>query len=150
VPTTTDGFSAAAAALTKPPKAFFSRKHRCAMTNGKKNRRKTGFTLIELLVVIAIIAILAALLLPALNLQTGDVGQNNYNGYPGMDMITISRHGSRPAQVPTDQPRNARLPGSINISFYDGHAELTPLESLWQLEWHRGWQTPAQRPGLSP
>jgi prepilin-type N-terminal cleavage/methylation domain-containing protein/prepilin-type processing-associated H-X9-DG protein len=80
--------------------------------------------------------------LPASNLQTGE-------GYPwGMNMLTIPRHGSRPANVPTSwQPRN-RLPGSINISFYDGHVGLVRLEDLWKQEWHRDYHAPARRPGL--
>ena len=65
-----------------------------------------------------------------------------------MEMLTSPRHGSRPTQVTTSQPPNARLPGAINISFYDGHAALTPLESLWQQEWHQRWKTPGKRPGL--
>ena len=81
--------------------------------------------------------------LPASNLQTG---------YPlgewGMNMVTIPRHGSRPTSVPTNQRPADRLPGSINVAFYDGHVARVPLENLWQLEWHRGWQTPPKRPGL--
>jgi prepilin-type N-terminal cleavage/methylation domain-containing protein/prepilin-type processing-associated H-X9-DG protein len=83
--------------------------------------------------------------LPASNLQTGQVG----GGFaPGMNMVTIPRHGSRPTSVPTNQRPQDKLPGSINVSFYDGHVALVRLESLWQLEWHRGWQAPAKRPGL--
>jgi hypothetical protein len=50
--------------------------------------------------------------------------------------------------VTTNQSPKARLPGSINVSFYDDHVEAVPLEGLWQLEWHQGWKTPAKRPGL--
>ena len=85
--------------------------------------------------------------LPASNLQTGDIGQNNY-WYLGMDLLTIPRHGSKPSRVPTNQRPQDRLPGAINISFYDGHVSLVALENLWQLEWHRNWQAPAKRPGL--
>jgi len=81
--------------------------------------------------------------LPAINLQTGDAPTQT-----DMNSLTIPRHGSHPSQVATDQPANARLPGSINVSFYDGHVAAVPLEGLWQLEWHQGWQTPAVRPGL--
>ena len=80
--------------------------------------------------------------LPASNLQTGEPW------LWGMDMVTIPRHGSRPSSVPTSQPPGARLPGSINVSFYDGHVAQVRLENLWQLEWHRDWQAPAKRPGL--
>ena len=39
------------------------------------------------------------------------------------------------------------IPGAINISFYDGHAELVKLERLWTLEWHQDYKAPAKRPG---
>jgi prepilin-type processing-associated H-X9-DG protein len=81
--------------------------------------------------------------LPAVNLQTGDPGF----GW-GMHMLTIPRHGSHPSSVTTNQPYTAKLPGSIDVSFYDGHVEAVPLEGLWQLEWHQGWKAPAKRPGL--
>jgi prepilin-type N-terminal cleavage/methylation domain-containing protein/prepilin-type processing-associated H-X9-DG protein len=83
--------------------------------------------------------------LPASNLQTGQTGGSFLVW--GMNMVTIPRHGSRPGSVPTNQRPQDRLPGSINISFYDGHVALVRLENLWQLEWHRGWQAPARRPG---
>jgi|GEM_PF-2044309 len=88
--------------------------------------------------------------LPALNLQTGEMGQAGgpvgvYNS--GMSQLTIPRHGSRPNSVPTHQPPRARLPGAINVSFYDGHVAQVRLENLWQLEWHQGWKAPARRPG---
>jgi len=82
--------------------------------------------------------------LPASNLQTGQGG----NSFWGMNLVTIPRHGSRPSSVPTNQRPQDKLPGSINVSFYDGHVALVRLENLWQLEWHQGWQTPARRPGL--
>ena len=82
---------------------------------------------------------------PASNLQTGQVS----GGVPwGMNALTIPRHGSRPSAIPTSQPARARLPGSINVSFYDGHVALVRLENLWQLEWHRAWKAPGKRPGL--
>jgi prepilin-type processing-associated H-X9-DG protein len=49
--------------------------------------------------------------------------------------------------VSTNQPQRGKLPGGINVSFYDGHVALVPLEGLWQLEWHRDWQS-VKRPGL--
>jgi prepilin-type N-terminal cleavage/methylation domain-containing protein/prepilin-type processing-associated H-X9-DG protein len=86
--------------------------------------------------------------LPAVNLQDGDV-DNEVDGAPrGINMLTIPRHGSHPSYVTTNQPPTARLPGAINISFYDGHVAMVPLEQLWQQEWHQGWKTPAKRPGL--
>jgi prepilin-type N-terminal cleavage/methylation domain-containing protein/prepilin-type processing-associated H-X9-DG protein len=82
---------------------------------------------------------------PASNLRTGLTA----NWPPGgMNLLTLPRHGSRPSAVPTQQSQRGKLPGAINVSFYDGHASLVPLENLWQLEWHQGWQAPAKRPGL--
>jgi len=79
--------------------------------------------------------------LPARNLVWGLGGGN-------IGLITIPRHGSRPHPVPTDQPSQERLPGGINVSFYDAHAELVPLERVWQFYWSRDYQPPAKRPGL--
>jgi prepilin-type N-terminal cleavage/methylation domain-containing protein len=83
---------------------------------------------------------------PAVNLQTGDMQYGEY--WWGMNNLTIPRHGSHPSSLTTSQPPNKRLPGSIDVSFYDGHVEPIPLEGLWQLEWHQGWKTPVKRPGL--
>jgi prepilin-type processing-associated H-X9-DG protein len=81
--------------------------------------------------------------LPAKDLMTGSMP-----GPYGMGMFTIPRHGSRPRSVPRDfNPRN-KLPGAINVSFYDGHVEQVKLEHLWSLYWHKDWQTPPKRPGL--
>ena len=83
--------------------------------------------------------------LPASNLQTG---QPATGGSPyGMSLLTIPRHGSRPNPVPANRPPQSRLPGAINVSFYDGHGALVPLEGLWQLEWHQNYKPPARRPG---
>jgi prepilin-type processing-associated H-X9-DG protein len=88
--------------------------------------------------------------LPASNLNTGAEVYLFYEVFSGwgMSTVTIPRHGSRPSSLSTNYPAAAKLPGSINISFYDGHAALVPLETLWQQEWHQGWQTPNPRPGL--
>jgi prepilin-type N-terminal cleavage/methylation domain-containing protein/prepilin-type processing-associated H-X9-DG protein len=66
----------------------------------------------------------------------------------GMSAFAIPRHGSRPNPVPKNHPPNQRLPGAVNMSFWDGHVELVPLERLWSLTWHRNYQAPAKRPGL--
>jgi prepilin-type N-terminal cleavage/methylation domain-containing protein/prepilin-type processing-associated H-X9-DG protein len=75
------------------------------------------------------------------NLYDGDAG-----GDHRMNVFCIPRHGSRPTSAPNPWPPGGRLPGAVNIGFYDGHAELLPLEGLWQLYWHRGY-TPTTRPG---
>jgi prepilin-type N-terminal cleavage/methylation domain-containing protein/prepilin-type processing-associated H-X9-DG protein len=84
--------------------------------------------------------------LPATNLITGISPAGQWG--MGMGAFSIPRHGSRPRSVPVDHPPQARLPGAINMAFYDGHAELVPLERLWQLQWHRNYQPSSKRPGL--
>jgi prepilin-type processing-associated H-X9-DG protein len=65
-----------------------------------------------------------------------------------MGAFAIPRHGSRPARIPTFHPRQAPLPGAINVSFYDGHVEQVKLDRLWQLSWHKDYVAPKKRPGL--
>ena len=60
----------------------------------------------------------------------------------------IPRHGSRPRVIPTDHPPDQKLPGAVNIAFYDGHVEQVPLERLWSLSWHKDYVAPEKRPGL--
>ncbi len=83
---------------------------------------------------------------PASNLQTGQI-TGGYGPW-GLNELTIPRHGARPNHIPTNQRPQDRLPGSINISHYDGHVALVRLENLWQQEWHRDWQAPKKRPGM--
>ncbi len=83
--------------------------------------------------------------LPGRNLAKGDQQSLVWNA---MSSITIPRHGSRPSRVPTAHPPTARLPGAINVSFYDGHVEQVKLEKLWGLDWHKSYPAPAKRPGL--
>ena len=66
----------------------------------------------------------------------------------GMGSFTLPRHGSRPSRISTNHPPNLKLPGAINVDFYDGHVESVKLEGLWQLYWHRDYRPPARRPGL--
>jgi prepilin-type N-terminal cleavage/methylation domain-containing protein/prepilin-type processing-associated H-X9-DG protein len=71
-----------------------------------------------------------------------DLYKGNYN--PGKDMgrFTIARHGGR-APGPLSISSSIGIPGSINISFYDGHVASTKLQDLWTLNWHAGWTPPA-------
>jgi prepilin-type N-terminal cleavage/methylation domain-containing protein/prepilin-type processing-associated H-X9-DG protein len=90
---------------------------------------------------------------PPMNLATGlgvHVPGDAHHDTRGMFWYCIPRHGSRPRRIPTAHPPDAPLPGAINMGFYDGHAEQVPLERLWQLHWHRDYEPPARRPGLSP
>lgn len=63
-------------------------------------------------------------------------------------MPALPRHGRKPSNLPTNWPARSRLPGAVNVAFYDGHAEQAPLERLWQFYWHRDYVPPAKRPGL--
>lgn len=53
--------------------------------------------------------------------------------------VLIARHGSA---APGSAPRSlvvtptVNIPGSINMSFVDGHAETVKLNNLWQLYWN--------------
>jgi prepilin-type N-terminal cleavage/methylation domain-containing protein/prepilin-type processing-associated H-X9-DG protein len=76
-----------------------------------------------------------------------------YEGSPltlwgdNMGRFTIARHGGvRPSSAPRNLPAGHKLPGAINITMADGHAQLVPLERLWNYDWHRDWQAPAVRP----
>lgn len=63
-------------------------------------------------------------------------------GSAGLQRYCISRHGpNRPNTPPTDipTPPGTRLPGGINIVFFDGHVKDTSLNNLWGLTWSRGW-----------
>jgi len=81
--------------------------------------------------------------LPAQNLVFGTLNVSPL----GMGAFTIPRHGSRPSHISTNHPPKAKLPGAINITFPDAHAEQVPLERLWQLTWHRNYKPPLKRPG---
>ena len=63
--------------------------------------------------------------------------------------VCIPRHGQSPTAVPETWLPAQRMPGSVNISFFDGHAERIRLEQLWTLSWHNGYQPPGIRPGLA-
>lgn len=92
---------------------------------------------------------------PFTNPQAGDGPPFNLSnpavvvsqGY-GMRAYLIARHGSGPVPPPGLWPPNQRMPGAINVAFFDGHAQLIPLENLWQLCWHPGYEPPGRRPGF--
>lgn len=76
---------------------------------------------------------------PAGNLVTGGAG---------MGAFTVPRHGSAPPNIAPGYPPGSKLPGAINVAFYDGHVETVQLEKLWNLSWHRDYHPPATRPDL--
>ena len=80
---------------------------------------------------------------PARDLYNGDQS----GGVGKIGRITIARHGSRSAfNAPRNWPAGQRLPGSVNMALFDGHAENPPLEQLWNYYWYVGWQIPSPRP----
>ncbi len=65
---------------------------------------------------------------------------------PDIGRITIARHGISPGNVPRNMTGTTPLPGFINLSFMDGHAERASLESLWGFLWHLKYAPPKIRP----
>jgi len=78
---------------------------------------------------------------PAANILQGDTSLN-----AGLSRVAVPRHGTGPSGVPKSLPAKTRLPGSINLVYYDGHASLVPLEKLWEQAWHKNWDPAARRP----
>lgn len=76
-----------------------------------------------------------------------DVYDGGNNG-PGLCRAAIARHGGSGASAaPRSIPTGAgRLPGSTDVGFADGHAELVKLNDLWALTWHKNWAAGTQRP----
>lgn len=84
---------------------------------------------------------------PPMNLRTGvSLKPGNQPSGSSMSIISIPRHGSRPNSVPETWPPIKKLPGAINVAFFDGHVELIELERLWWLYWHKNYVPPERRP----
>jgi prepilin-type N-terminal cleavage/methylation domain-containing protein/prepilin-type processing-associated H-X9-DG protein len=87
---------------------------------------------------------------PFVDLYNGsNVGNAALNGGGGMGRCCIDRHGGiAPGAAPTGYPfaTTGRLPGAINMSMFDGHAEHVPLQNLWLYYWHLNW-VPSAIPG---
>jgi prepilin-type processing-associated H-X9-DG protein len=73
--------------------------------------------------------------------------QGTQGGLVGMWIVLLARHGSHPNPAPHSWPANQKLPGAINVSFFDGHVGAVKLYNLWQLKWHKNWVAKGQ-PGL--
>jgi prepilin-type N-terminal cleavage/methylation domain-containing protein/prepilin-type processing-associated H-X9-DG protein len=84
----------------------------------------------------------AAVDMPATNLYSPGYYQ------VGIGAMTIPRHGERPNPLPKAWGSDQKLPGGVNVAFFDGHSSLVKLEALWQLYWTVIYQPPAKRPGL--
>lgn len=66
----------------------------------------------------------------------------------GLSFFALARHGRRPSSIPKSWAPGQRLPGAVNLSFFDGHVEQVQLERLWQLYWYYDCKPPGKRPGL--
>ena len=86
--------------------------------------------------------------LPPPNLVKGTCDESKVRFYSDLGLVSLPRHGRYPCPIPQVWPPENLLPGAINVSFFDCHAELVPLERLWQLYWHRDYEPPTKRPGL--
>jgi prepilin-type N-terminal cleavage/methylation domain-containing protein/prepilin-type processing-associated H-X9-DG protein len=59
---------------------------------------------------------------------------------PMIGRCVMPRHGWKsPGAAPRNFPINQVLPGSINLGFVDGHAEIAKLQTLWHYYWHYNW-----------
>jgi len=65
-----------------------------------------------------------------------------------MTVVAVPRHGSRPGAFPAEHPPTEKLPGAVNVFFFDGHVESVKLDGLWGLYWHKNYVPPERRPGL--
>lgn len=52
-----------------------------------------------------------------------------------MEILTIARHGR--VSTPPKGLLKGRLPGAINLVYFDGHAKLLPLPQRWEQDWNR-------------
>jgi prepilin-type N-terminal cleavage/methylation domain-containing protein/prepilin-type processing-associated H-X9-DG protein len=67
--------------------------------------------------------------------------------FQGMMRCCISRHGSKPPAAMEKKVNDGvrPLPGGVNVSFVDGHAEFSKLDNLWLYYWNRN-AVPTSRP----
>jgi prepilin-type N-terminal cleavage/methylation domain-containing protein/prepilin-type processing-associated H-X9-DG protein len=59
-----------------------------------------------------------------------------HEGYQ-MGRVAIVRHSAKPDS--NFQGSASKAPGAVNVSFFDGHAQLIKLPKLWTLAWHAQW-----------
>jgi prepilin-type N-terminal cleavage/methylation domain-containing protein/prepilin-type processing-associated H-X9-DG protein len=87
----------------------------------------------------------------AFPLEADRAASDLYTGQPrpdwvmrdGMGCCTILRHSGPTANNSVPYTSGQPLPGAINMSFADGHAQLVKLPQLWTFYWHLNWN-PAQ------
>ena len=66
----------------------------------------------------------------------------------GLSTFALARHGNRPSVIPEHWNTPQKLPGAVNVGFFDGHVESVQLERLWALHWYYGLEPPNTRPGI--
>ena len=78
------------------------------------------------------------------NMQTG-LYNSGPGGGQGMDRYLIARHSpNRPNVPPANANLSQKLPGGVDIVYFDGHAGSVSLNDLWSLYWHLNWTYPAR------
>lgn len=81
--------------------------------------------------------------------QATDLPPTNFKTLEfGMATVALPRHGARPGTIPAEHPPLEKLPGAVNVFFFDGHVESVRLDALWGLYWHKNYVVPEKRPGL--
>ena len=77
---------------------------------------------------------------PCVNLWSGSDIINQKSGYE-MGRIAIQRHGGVAAASRnyTAAWTSSSPPGGVNVTMFDGHAELSKLPNLWSYQWHAAW-----------
>ncbi|HZL13306.1 MAG TPA: prepilin-type N-terminal cleavage/methylation domain-containing protein [Verrucomicrobiae bacterium] len=77
---------------------------------------------------------------PGQDLWRGTDWLNQHNRYQ-MGRMAIQRHGGiSAASHHYIADWNISPPsGAVNLTFYDGHTELSKLPNLWSYNWHRNW-----------
>ena len=83
------------------------------------------------------------------NLQTPFDGTQGPNGTSGMWRYLIARHGPNRVNPPPtgfNYSHGNRVPGGINVTFFDSHVENVSLDNLWGLAWSKHWDPTAKHP----
>ncbi len=77
---------------------------------------------------------------PGTDLWRGTGWLNQKGGFE-MGRMAIQRHGSLGGYARNDTIpwTTTPPPGAVNITLFDGHAELSKLPNLWSYSWHRNW-----------
>ncbi|HZI31986.1 MAG TPA: hypothetical protein VFF11_06575 [Candidatus Binatia bacterium] len=87
---------------------------------------------------------------PSQDLWKGSDWLTQKFGYE-MGRVALQRHGGAKAASHsyTSGWQSSPPPGGVNVTMWDGHAELAKLPDLWRLNWHKDWgQRITPQPGL--